>query len=74
MSEHTKFGDILRAARRAQGLSQQGLSDKSGVTQNAITKIERGVCNPTLLTIRLLATGLNADLIIGLKPRGGNDG
>jgi transcriptional regulator with XRE-family HTH domain len=61
------FGDILRAARKAQGMSQMALSERSGVTQNAITKIENGINYPNLLTMRLLANGLGAQPVIGFK-------
>lgn len=67
MAKQPVFGDILRAARNASGLSQQKLSELSGVTQNAITKIESGKRNPNLLTVKLLAAGLNAELVIGFK-------
>jgi transcriptional regulator with XRE-family HTH domain len=46
---------ILRAARRAAGLTQRELARRAGVPQPAISRIERGIVSPTLTTLgRLL--------------------
>ncbi|MFL5963904.1 MAG: helix-turn-helix domain-containing protein [Gaiellaceae bacterium] len=52
------IGERLRAARRAQGLSQRTLSAAAGVTYAYICRIERGTRTPSLEVIRHLATAL----------------
>ncbi len=46
------FGDIIRQARKKQNLSQRELAKLTGLTQAGISKLERGVCNPSLKTMR----------------------
>ena len=41
----------LIEARQAQGLSQRGLSEKSGLAQSAIARLEKGETSPTLDTL-----------------------
>lgn len=67
MTEHTKFGDILRAARQAQGLSFQELENRSGVFRRNIQYLEKNVTNPSWRTMSLLARGLGANLKIDLE-------
>ncbi|MBP7022253.1 MAG: helix-turn-helix transcriptional regulator [Planctomycetes bacterium] len=46
------FGDIIRQARKKQNLSQRELAKLTGLTQAGISKLERGICNPSLKTMR----------------------
>ena len=41
----------LIEARQAQGLTQRALSEKSGLTQSAIARLEKGEASPTLDTL-----------------------
>jgi transcriptional regulator with XRE-family HTH domain len=43
-----KIGSLLREAREQQGLSQRRLALRAGTSQDAISRIERGVEAPTL--------------------------
>ena len=72
MSKQPVFGDILRAAREAQGLSQVELAAKSDVPRCNVSRIENSRIYPRLQTMRLLAAGLGAQLVIGFKtdPKG----
>ena len=45
-------------ARKASGLTQKELSDKTGITQADISRLERGNANPSLQTLRRLAAGM----------------
>ena len=58
------LGQNIQNARRAQGLSQEALAEKIGVSRQTINMIERGDYNPTLkLCIQLchaLGTTLDA--------------
>jgi predicted ATPase/DNA-binding XRE family transcriptional regulator len=42
MEETGAFGAVLRQARRAAGLSQEALAERSGLSADAITALERG--------------------------------
>jgi predicted ATPase/DNA-binding XRE family transcriptional regulator len=53
------FGDLLRRLRSAAGLSQDDLAERSGVSRNGISDLERGLYRtPRFETVRLLADGL----------------
>ena len=56
---------ILQAmidARTKNGLTQKQLSQKSGIAQGDISKIERGEANPSLKTLKRLASGMDMKL------------
>lgn len=54
---------ILRA-RRAQGLTQKQLAERSGIRQPNISRIESGVSSPTISTLQKIADGLGKQLHI----------
>ena len=56
--------EMLVAARIEKKMTQQELSQKSGVRQSTISRIEKGVCVPTLNTLNELAKGLGKKLKI----------
>lgn len=49
----------LVQAREKCNMTQRQLADKTGIYQADISKIERGMGNPSLATIKRLADGLN---------------
>lgn len=51
-------------AREAAGLTQKQLSELTGIYQADISKIERGLANPSLSTLKRLADGLGKKLRI----------
>ncbi len=53
-----EFGLNLKKIRLSKGLSQEELANSSDVSLAQITRVERGVVNPTLCTIKALAKGL----------------
>lgn len=53
-----KFGIAVRNARKAAGLTQEGLADRSGLDRSYIGGVERGQRNPTLSVIERIAAGL----------------
>lgn len=57
-----ELGLQFRDARVALGLSQHELSDRSGVRQADISRIERGAANPTEATLQRLASALERRL------------
>src|SRR4051795_11600244 len=53
------FGELLRRLRSAAALSQEALAERSGLSRNGISDLERGLHPaPRLETVRLLADGL----------------
>ena len=54
----TRLGNCMRAARKARGLTQDGLAEQSGVSTRHIAKIEKGVMNPSFEKLSPLVTTL----------------
>ena len=63
-------GDALREARRQQGLSQRRLALRAGTSQDAISRIERGVEAPTLERFAQLMLVLGRQPVLGVEPLG----
>ncbi len=59
----------LMLAREESGITQKELSEKTGIYQADISKLERGMGNPSLLTLKRLAEGLNMELQINFMKR-----
>lgn len=62
-----KLGLQFRDARVASGLSQRELSERSGVRQADISRIERGAGNPTEATLQRLAAALERRLELVMR-------
>lgn len=58
------FGQRVKALRLQAGLSQEAFSDKCGLDRTYISGIERGVRNPTLEVIGVIADGLEIELAV----------
>ncbi|MGN0132124.1 MAG: helix-turn-helix domain-containing protein [Lachnospiraceae bacterium] len=54
-------------ARQRTHMTQKQLAEKTGIYQADISKIERGIGNPSLSTLQRLADGLGMTLEILLK-------
>lgn len=54
------------AARAKTGLSQKLLSERTGIDQSDISKIERGVSNPSVATLDRIAKALGGKLTISI--------
>lgn len=63
------LGKNLRALRVAKGISQDDLSEISGLHRTYLSGIERGVRNPTITIIEQLARSLNVSLEQLLQER-----
>ena len=62
---------ILQAkidARKKTGITQQQLSEKTGIAQGDISKIENGEANPSLKTLKRLASGMGMKLVLEFVP------
>lgn len=55
-------------AREEQNISQRQLSEKTGIAQADISRIESGEGNPTLRTLQRIAEGLGMRLELVFKP------
>ena len=68
LSEHIQernvLGTRLAAARAQRALSQQMLAERSGVQQAEISRIERGLGNPTTTTLMRLLAALEYELTL----------
>ncbi|MBQ2985912.1 MAG: helix-turn-helix transcriptional regulator [Tyzzerella sp.] len=60
----TSVGDKLTSARELVGMKQTELAEITGIYQADISKIERGLANPSLLTLKRLADGMGMKLNI----------
>ncbi len=60
------------AARKSTGLTQKQLSEKTGITQADISKLESGNANPSLRTLQRLASGMGMKVKIEFQPIGQN--
>lgn len=56
-------------ARKAKKLTQKELSALTGVNQADISRIERGVANPTLRMLQKLASGMDMELHLSFVPK-----
>ncbi|MGV7962832.1 cell morphology transcriptional regulator XreR1 [Photorhabdus tasmaniensis] len=56
------FGQRVRYIRVTSGMSQEAFADKCGLDRTYISGIERGVRNPTLEVINVIANGLQIEL------------
>ena len=50
--------EVLRRKRRRAGLTQEELADKAGVATTTVSRIEEGVTQPRIPTIRKIAQAL----------------
>ena len=57
---------MLISERISQKMTQKELAEKSGVRQSNISRIEKGICTPTLITLNELAKGFGKKLKIEL--------
>ena len=57
----------VMAARAKADLSQKQLSELTGIDQSDISKIERGISNPSVTTLERIASALGGQLTITIK-------
>lgn len=64
--------NVVRAivdARIAQNLTQKQLSEKTGIAQAEISRIENGTRNPSLKILQRLADGMGMVLKVSFEPK-----
>ena len=64
--------NVIRAiveARTSQNLTQKELSERTGIAQTEISKLEKGTRNPTVKLLQRLADGMGMELHISFTPK-----
>jgi transcriptional regulator with XRE-family HTH domain len=61
-------GSTLRETRERQGLSQRSLALRAGTSQDAISRIERGVEAPTLERFAQLMLAMGQRTVLSVEP------
>jgi transcriptional regulator with XRE-family HTH domain len=54
----------MMAARKAAGLNQEEISEKSGVSRKTVSRIETGAIDPRLSTLEVLARSMGMELML----------
>lgn len=55
-------------ARHQSGLTQKELSERTGIAQGDISKLERGTANPSIRTLQRLAAGMGMKIQLVFLP------
>lgn len=55
-------------ARKASGLTQKELAERTGIAQGDISKLENGSANPSIRTLQRLAAGMGMKLQLTFTP------
>ncbi|WP_194817044.1 helix-turn-helix transcriptional regulator [Nocardia sp. XZ_19_385] len=64
-----ELGRTIRQMREQRGWSQSILADAAGMTQSAVARFEAGGTVPSLQVLERLASALDADLVVEVRPR-----
>jgi transcriptional regulator with XRE-family HTH domain len=76
--ERTAFARAVGTAiikyRAGHGLSQRQVARQLGMTQSVVGRLELGEHNPSLETLRRLATGLGLRFVLAVAPANQPDG
>jgi len=56
-------------ARKKQNLTQKEVSERTGITQADISRIENGTRNPSINMVQRLAEGLGMRLVLQFVPK-----
>jgi transcriptional regulator with XRE-family HTH domain len=65
-----RAGELVRELRARHGLSQTALAYRAGTTQQAISRIEKGLVSPTAEMLARLAAACGEELVLDARPRG----
>lgn len=55
------FGQRLRELRQQRGMSQEAFADRCGFARSYMSRLERGVGNPSLDAVQTLADALDVE-------------
>lgn len=65
-----QIGNLIRRARKKQGLSQSALGSKAGLRQETISLVESGHPAAKLETLLAILTALDLEFRIGPRSKG----
>lgn len=60
--DHAALGQAVEELRREAKLTQEDLADRMNTESSTVGKLERGVANPTLVSLLRVAQGLDVEL------------
>lgn len=66
---HSASASAVFAARAAVGISQKELAALTGIDQSDLSKIERGIANPSVGTLERIAAALSCKLTITIQTK-----
>lgn len=66
ISSNMQVANAVFCARTKAGISQKELAERSKIDQSDISKIERGVANPSVNTLNRIAEALGAKLTVSI--------
>lgn len=61
------IGKVIKERRALLGISQQDLSDYSGVGISTVKDLERGVANPSIETLKKILDVVGLEMILQVK-------
>lgn len=67
------LGLLVSSARKSRQISQAVLAELSGMDQSDISKIERGLANPSVKTLQRIAQALDCHLVMNFKSNEPDD-
>lgn len=67
-SDSASIGELIRGARLRSGISQRSLARRAGTSQAAISRIERGLEQPTFDRLTQILAGLGWRPVVELEP------
>ena len=56
------FGNRVKTLRRGSGMSQEAFADKCGFARSYMSRVERGLANPSLDAVEVLADALGVEV------------
>lgn len=66
LAPNIAVGEAVLEARAKKDLTQKQLSELTGIDQSDISKIERGVANPSVSTLNKIASALGMQLYVSI--------
>ena len=64
-------GRLIRETRNELGITQQELSERTGISQSSISRIENGSSVPSLVTLKKIGDSIGKRIIITYENSGG---
>lgn len=67
-TDSTTAGALLRSARLSAGLTQRAVAERAGTAQSVVARVESGVTDPSVGTLRRLMAATGHDLALTASP------